>query len=140
MLNKECIDGYIKNISIQDICLYAQKSFPNEACGFILVNGIIQPSHNIIASIGNPALNTKNAFLIDAESWKIASSRGIAGIYHTHTNGDPEMSIVDVEYLKWKDLFYIIVGIIDHNPVAAKIFWWENEELKDLALNLKEDK
>lgn len=135
-MNKQHINECLRKISITDIISYAQKTYPNEACGFITENGSIYPAHNVISMLGDASLTAENAFLIDNNSWKIAASHGIVGIYHSHTNGNPEMSGADQEYLRWRDLFYVIIGLIDHNPIAAKIFWWENSELCSMNINL----
>lgn len=128
----------IENVSINSIILYSQKSFPNEACGFVLDNGSIYPAHNVIDKLCDPSINSKNAFLIDDDSWKIVSSRNnsIVGIYHSHNNGIADMSPADVEFLKWPGLFYVIIALTDHNPIAAKLFWWDNIKLCESFLNL----
>jgi hypothetical protein len=46
------------------------------------------------------------------------------------------MSETDMTYLRWHNLCYIIVGIIDYNPVSAKMFWW-NDEHNIQELNIK---
>lgn len=127
----------VESISLKHIISYAQISYPNECCGFVLDNGIVQPARNMVDTLGNLSLTKKNAFLIDVESWNLASTNGkIACIYHSHTNGTPDMSSADMTYLRWNQIYYIVVALIDYAPTAAKLFWWEGEELKELILQI----
>ncbi len=128
----------IEAISLKSIISYAQTSYPNECCGFVLENGIVQPARNVIDKLGNLALTQKNAFLMDGESWNLAIAKNspIACIYHSHTNGVPDMSIADKAYLQWKQVFYIIIALVDHAPTVAKLFWWEGDGLKELTLQI----
>lgn len=123
---------------VYNIVPYAQMAFPNECCGFILEDGSVQPAQNVIDRLNDPSLTQKNAFLIDATSFKLASSKKspIVCIYHSHTNGDSSMSPADKSFLKWPNLYYLIIGMVDHKPVAAKLFWWEQEILNQTAINI----
>src|SRR6266516_2805088 len=117
--------------AINNVITYAQKCFPNETCGFILENGAVYPAHNVIETLNNPTLTAQNGFLIDSETWKAVSIQKfpIMCIFHSHNNGIVDMSEYDCAFLKWKDLYYVIVGLVDHKPVAAKLHWWENDNL-----------
>lgn len=128
----------LENGSIHSIVTYAQKGYPNECCGFVLENGAVFPALNIIETLCDKSLTSRNAFLIDGESWKLASSNAsrITCIYHSHTNGDPNMSSADQYALRWQGLCYLIVGLVDTNPTSAKLFWWEDEGLCELEIKL----
>lgn len=130
------IKELLESSSIHNIITYAQKSYPNECCGFILEGGAIFPAQNIIETLQDKSLTSKTAFLIDAESWRLASQKHIIGVYHSHTNGDPNMSSMDKYALRWQGLCYVIIGLVDTNPTSAKIFWWESEDLHELDINL----
>lgn len=132
------IQELIQNGPIFNVLKYAQMSFPNECCGFILENGAVFPAHNVIETLCNHSLTSKNAFLIDTESWKLVSANPnrIVCIYHSHTNGTPNMSAMDRQSLRWPDLCYLIIGLIDTNPVSSKIFWWEDKDLHELDIKL----
>jgi adenylyltransferase/sulfurtransferase len=132
------IKELIENGSIHNIVTNAQRAFPNECCGFVLESGAVIPAQNIIETLQDKSLTGRNAFLIDGESWKIASTNAspIICIYHSHTNGDPNMSETDRHMLRWQGLFYLIIGLVDTNPTAAKIFWWNDEELSELNIKL----
>lgn len=132
------IKELLESGSIYSIITYAQKAYPNECCGFVLDGGAIFPAQNVIESFQDKSLTQKTAFLIDDESWHRASSHQnrIICIYHSHTNGDSNMSEVDRYTLRWPDLCYIIVGLVDTNPTSAKLFWWENEDLHELDIKL----
>lgn len=127
--------------SINNIMTNAQRAYPNECCGFVLANGAVFPAQNIIESLQDKSLTSRNAFLIDGESWRIASTNTspIICIYHSHTNGDSNMSDADRDMLKWPGLCYLIIGLIDTNPISAKIFWWENEGLNKLDIKLQKE-
>ena len=131
------IKELIESGPIHSIITYAQKAYPNECCGFILGNGATIPAQNIIETLYDKSLTSKNAFLIDADSWRVASSNTspIMCIYHSHTNGDPNMSETDRMTLRWRGLCYLIVGLIDTNPTSAKLFWWD-EDLNELDIKL----
>jgi proteasome lid subunit RPN8/RPN11 len=135
------IKELLEKAPIHHIISYAQRTYPNECCGFILESGAVFPAHNIVESLCDKSLTSKNAFLIDNDSWNIASNREspIAGIYHSHPNGETNMSAADYEMLHWENLYYIIVGLIDYNPVAAKMFWWEQGTLKELHIQIKKE-
>lgn len=126
---------------IHSILTYAQKGYPNECCGFVLDGGAVFPAQNVIDTLYDPSLTSKVAFLIDGESWKQASSHAnsIICIYHSHTNGDPRMSEMDKYTLRWKDLCYVIIGLVDTNPTSAKLFWWEGEDLHELDIKLQKE-
>jgi proteasome lid subunit RPN8/RPN11 len=128
----------IEKLAIQSIIKYAQQTYPNEACGFILENGVVHPAINVVESLLNKSLTSRNAFLIDAASWNTAANQQspITAIFHSHTNGDPNMSSADMTFLRWKNYVYVVLGLIDTNPVAAKLFWWQDSELKEATLNL----
>jgi len=132
------IKALIESSSIRSVILYAQGAYPGECCGFVLESGAVFPARNVIESLYDNSLTTKNAFLIDDESWKIASNGAspIICIYHSHTNGDSNMSEADRLTLRWSGLFYMIIGLIDRNPISAKIFWWESDDLKELVIQL----
>ena len=132
------IKALLETNSISTIVLYAQKGYPNECCGFMCADGVVFPANNIIDTIGNRSISAKTAFLIDPKSWEVAVKykHPIRLIYHSHTNGDTNMSAADIKFLKWPDLFYLIVGLIDTNPIAAKLYWWQNETLYDLPITL----
>jgi proteasome lid subunit RPN8/RPN11 len=135
------IKELLEKAPILDIISYAQRTYPNECCGFILESGIIYPAHNVVDSLYNKSLTSKNAFLIDDVSWNMASNQKspIAGIYHSHPNGNPNMSAEDEVMLHWENMYYVIVGLIDHNPIAAKLFWWEQGVLNDLHIKIKKE-
>jgi proteasome lid subunit RPN8/RPN11 len=128
----------IETAAISNIIAYAQKTYPGECCGFILENGAVIPAHNVVHMLNEPTLTTCNAFLADAGSWRIASSQKypIICIYHSHTNGSVYMSDMDKETLSFPGLYYLIVGIIDTNPVAAKLYWWEDELLNNIDITI----
>lgn len=132
------IKNIIESSLIQNLCSYASKAYPNESCGFILKNGGIHPAFNAINSLYDKTLTTKNAFLIDSESWKLALSREspITTIYHSHTDGTANMSYTDILSLKWEHLSYLIIGIKDFNPTCAKLFWWESNNLCELNIQI----
>lgn len=128
----------IEKNTIPSIIQYAQMAYPNECCGFILENGSIQPAHNVVHTLYNSSLTTRNAFLIDARSWQIVSTREspVVCIYHSHTNGDPNMSSADETFLQWENYCYLILALVDSNPVASKLFWWEDKVLKNTNINI----
>lgn len=128
----------IENGPIHNIITYAQRACPNECCGLILENGAIFPAQNVIETLGNSSLTTKNAFLIDGETWRTATSNKdkIACVYHSHINGKPDMSTADQMLLQWRDICYIIISLIDKNPTSAKLFWWENNGLSELDIKI----
>jgi proteasome lid subunit RPN8/RPN11 len=132
------VKEHIEQVSISSIIKYAQQVFPNEACGFVLDNGAVHPARNIVDSLHNKSLTSRNAFLIDPESWKIASSREspIIVIYHSHTNGDSNMSSADTTFLRWDNYFYVVVALVDTNPVSAKLFWWQDKEMNEIELSI----
>ncbi len=134
----EKIKYCIEQNSIHSIIKYAQITYPNECCGFILENGSIHPAQNVVHNLYNMTLTAKNAFLIDANSWSLASNREspIVGIYHSHTNGIADMSTADQAFLQWQQYCYLIIALTDTNPVASKIFWWEKNELRELQVNM----
>lgn len=135
MLTSQAVEEYKKtltdNLTINKIIPYAQKLFPNEVCGFIFIDGSIQPANNSIDSLGQVGLNSKNSFLIDAHSWALAKNtkKQIIGIYHSHTSGDANMSSADEKMLDFDGMIYIIVSLRDHNFDAAKLHWWKDKEL-----------
>lgn len=110
---------------------YAQRTYPNEACGFIFGDGNVQSANNIIEEMHHPGLNRKNAFLIDDQSWAMAQSSGkqIACIFHSHNDGSSDMSETDRHTLDYDMICYVIVGMQDHNPVSVKLHWWEDDIL-----------
>lgn len=120
------------------IVKYAQRSYPNECCGFILENGTVFPAHNVIGSLREPTLTNKTAFLIDSVSFQLASSNKspIVCIYHSHTNGDPNISQMDKSFLRWTSLCYLIIGLFDTNHTSSKLFWWEGQNLRELDIQL----
>jgi proteasome lid subunit RPN8/RPN11 len=122
---------------INNIITYAQRAYPNECCGFVVENGAIFPSQNVIDLLQDRSLTTRNAFLIDKYSLELActNTSPIVCIYHSHTNGDSSMSDADKHMLRWPGLFYVIIGLIDTNPTSAKIFWWE-DGLSELDIKL----
>lgn len=132
------IKALLEKASLNNIIIHAQKSFPAESCGFLLQGGIVHPAHNVVETLYDSTLTSKNAFLIDNETWKTVSNSGkkIVGIYHSHTHGSADMSSADKKLLKWADMYYVVVGLVDHNPAAAKLFWWSNGELQSLELNM----
>ena len=132
------IKELIEKGSIYNVISYAQKGYPNECCGFILENGVIFPAQNIIESLHDKSLTSKTAFLIDGESWRHASLNAsrIVCIYHSHTNGDADMSEMDKQTLRWRGICYLIIGLVDTNPTSAKLFWWEDEDLHKLDIKL----
>jgi len=132
------VKGIIEAGTISGVIMYAQKAFPKECCGFILENGAIIPAQNVIENLYDKSLTSENAFLIDDESWRIASTNvnPIMCVYHSHTNGDPNMSGMDRYTLRWSGLCYLIIGLVDTNPIAAKLFWWSGEDLNELDIKL----
>jgi proteasome lid subunit RPN8/RPN11 len=134
------IKHLLQKESLDHIITFLQKSFPNEGCGFFFDNGQVQAAHNVIETLGDKSLNSKNAFLIDQQSITIAqhNKHQLLGIYHSHTNGDADMSSYDLQFLRWHDLCYLIVGIVDHNPISAKLFWWDDAQIRQLDLNIRE--
>lgn len=136
--NATAIKALLENNSISTIVSYAQRGYPNECCGFMCADGVVFPAQNIIDSLGNKSISAKTAFLIDPKSWQIAAKykHPIRLIYHSHTNGQVEMSLADKKFLKWPDLLYLIVGLLDTNPIAAKLYWWQNETLNELNITL----
>jgi len=136
--NITAIRDILNNGLVANIIAYGQREYPNESCGFLLDGGAIHPARNVISNLYDRSLTPENAFLIDDESWKLASQRKtpIIGIYHTHTNGSPDMSESDKKFLSWRDLCYVIVALVDTKPVAAKLFWWEQDLLNELPINI----
>lgn len=134
------IKEFIENGSIASVINNAQRVYPDECCGFILEGGAVFPAQNVIENLYNKSLTRQNAFLIDGESWRIASTNKnpIVCIYHSHTNGNPNMSEADQYALRWKNLCYLIVGLVDTNPTSAKLFWWE-DGLNELDINLQKE-
>lgn len=132
------IKALLEKVAINSIIAHSQKSFPIESCGFLLQGGIVHPAHNVVESLYDSTLTGKNAFLIDNESWKIVNGSGkkVVGIYHSHTDGSADMSSADKKLLKWNDMYYVVVGLIDHAPVSAKLHWWDNSEMCSLELNI----
>lgn len=132
------IKTLIEDSSINSIVTNAQRVYPDECCGFILDGGAVFPAQNIIENLYDRSLTRKNAFLIDSESWRLASinENPVVCIYHSHTNGDPSMSDTDKYTLRWKDLCYLIIGLVDTNPTSAKLFWWSEDEINELEINL----
>lgn len=124
--------------SLTHIILYAQKSYSSECCGFVLENGTIIPAQNIIETLYDPSLNSKNAFLISPESWNIARNQNslIIAIYHSHPNGSADMSLMDQNTLCWPDLCYVIVSIFDTNPKEAKLHWWQDKMINSIDLKI----
>lgn len=138
MLDIDKIKNIIETTSMRDIIMYAQKTYPNECCGFVLEDGLVHPAHNVIESLYDKALNSKNAFLIDDASWQSANQRDskIMAIYHSHINGDANASASDRVFFKWPDIFYLVIGILDTSPIAANLYWWEEKSLRVISLNI----
>lgn len=132
------IKSLLEKGAIHSITAYAQKTYPNECCGFILEDGIVFPAQNVIDILGDKSITSKNAFLIDNHAWERVSknTKPIICIYHSHTNGDPTMSQADRIMLRWNELCYLIIGLIDTNLTSAKLFWWEKEDLRELDITL----
>ena len=123
--------------ALNTVVAHSQRAYPHEACGFILASGVVIPALNVVDKLHDQSVTTKTGFLIDDNSWWIASTQSspISAIYHSHTNGDSNMSEADKLTLRWKDIAYLIIGLIDACPTSAKLFWWD-DDLKHIALPL----
>lgn len=141
LLNAAEVKKLLEDGPIYHILQYAQKAYPSEACGFVLIDGVIFPAMNEIARLNDSSLNTKNAFLIDSETFREASSREIpiVCIYHSHSDGSADMSMYDKASLCFDYIYYIIIGVFDHRPISAKLHWWNNKELNSIDINLQKE-
>lgn len=81
----------------QQIVADCRKRAPEEACGFI-VDGVLMPCKN-----RHP--DPKNHFAIAAEDYALAEEQGdIECVYHSHSNGNAQFSVHDVQVCKQTNL------------------------------------
>ena len=118
---------------------HAYKALPNECCGLLLANGTIHPANNVAHLLGDARLTQRTAFMIDQDSWSKASNREspIIGIYHSHTDGNADMSPSDRLYLNRPELCYLIIGITEQYT-NIKLHWWTEQELHHIIIQQQE--
>lgn len=79
---------------LNEIKQHAMDCYPNEACGFIVVN-----KYKLALTIKcrNDSPFPKTQFLINPDEYLRAEQEGeIVGVWHTHTNGNPKPTESDL--------------------------------------------
>jgi proteasome lid subunit RPN8/RPN11 len=104
------------------ISKHAHETFPLEACG--VIGGIGERAHQIVA-IPNTADDPRHHFCLDEKKF-IETLFGferngltLIGIYHSHPNGDPIPSPIDIQQAAYPDTAYLIVGLRQGEPALA---------------------
>jgi proteasome lid subunit RPN8/RPN11 len=101
---------------------YARQESPNEVCGILA--GI---EHRVmdIVPITNAASDPQRTYYMDERELARAlmtleaRSLSLLAFYHSHPNGDPIPSPVDVQHAYYPDTPYLIVGLRSHPQIAA---------------------
>lgn len=111
----------------------ARRAAPEEACGLLI--GRRQRDHvgvtrSVPCSNEAPGEQRTHRFEIDPrrvieeERAARGSSEEVVGFYHSHPEGDPVPSKVDLTYMAlWPDAIWVIVGAAMEGPESAVRAW-----------------
>lgn len=101
---------------------HARAEHPREACGLLAGAG---NRVSLVLPLPNSAADPLHQFRID-ESALVKSvfeieEKGLPllGIYHSHPNGDPIPSSVDIREAAYPDCAYVIIGLLGSPQLAA---------------------
>ena len=105
----------------QQLIKHCLSQLPNEGCGLLAMDGEaiirVYPTGNDLSSPTGytiPPQEHLNA-LVDAEAygWRLG------GVFHSHPDGSPEMSMTDVRAALDSDWVYLVVGLGDAPEVRG---------------------
>ncbi|MBD2103383.1 M67 family metallopeptidase [Leptolyngbya sp. FACHB-261] len=126
---------------LNQICVHAQQTYPNECCGLMLGRGVFKGEHRELVSLwptrnawensaDNPlddGASPTERFLIDASEILMAQRHArtngleIVGVYHSHPDHPAVPSEFDREYA-WPRCSYVIVSV--QTGQAREIYSW----------------
>ena len=114
---------------------HAQRELPDECCGVLLgKNSIVR----IVPMKSTPA--APDSYFMDPEQqvavFTEMESRGekLIGIYHSHPEGPPEPSGMDLQLAFHPEAVYFIISLEDKDRPEIKAFVLENGEFKEVLL------
>jgi len=120
---------------------YAKQGHPYEVCGLIGGNeGVafqVMPIPN--ASLTpDVAYDMERQAMVDAIIALQRSGLEVVAIYHSHPNGEPNPSEVDILQATWPDAIYLIVGLDNPEPPEVRAWRIRNGEVEAVELVVTE--
>lgn len=117
----------LKKGHIDDIKRHAERTYPEECCGFLL--GRIEDGLNVVVE-AHPGVNERadsrhSRYEITPQQYRRADlyaqekGLGIVGYYHSHPDHPAAPSAYDLEHSCWPGESYIIVSV--RNGTAADV-------------------
>jgi proteasome lid subunit RPN8/RPN11 len=101
----------------------ARAAAPEEACGLLL--GTDDGAVRQVFPARNIAADPRTVYTVAPDdligAMTLADARGwtLVGIYHSHPEGEPIPSAVDIQHAHYPDTAYVIIGLAGDAPRAA---------------------
>ncbi len=142
--------------TLSEIITHVESGYPSECCGLVLTGGAgwrVRPMLNVYDRYHaiDPRRfprTSRTAYLFDPKEWLAASTeaedRGekISCVYHSHIDAgayfsaeDRAMAAPDGEPLL-PSTAYLVLAVDGGRTTAAKIFWWEQGDFREAAVQL----
>ena len=145
-----------RHSTLEEIHAHARETYPEECCGFVLVNGeeeTVRRIPNLQNEMhrldpGSFPRDATTAYFMDPKEL-LAVQRGvddgeweIKAVYHSHPNHPPNFSAEDKKQALFDDqplysgAVYLVLSIYDRQIRAMRAVEWDGEELDFVEVRL----
>ncbi len=142
---------------LSEVVAHAEADYPSEACGILLLRegrwrvrrmSNAYDRYHAIDPLRFPR-TSRTAYLFDPKEWlqllteADANGEQIACVYHSHVDAgayfsaeDRAMAAPDGEPVL-PSTAYLVVSVVAGNTKAARLFWWENGDFRESAVEME---
>jgi proteasome lid subunit RPN8/RPN11 len=137
----------IRRGELRFIVSHAEKTYPEECCGFLL--GLNAREHRILRALSVPNVNAHNRrrrYNVDPKDIMCAdgtaekSNLEVLGVYHSHPDAPPIPSQFDLEYA-WPSYTYLVVAVKNgkENGVGAWVLGEDRSAFRRVQLVVEDE-
>jgi proteasome lid subunit RPN8/RPN11 len=105
--------------TIKSIQAHAQAEYPNESCG-LLVGGQYMPMNNISDT-------PRDNFAMSRVAWPLSDN--VQAVIHSHTNGNPDPSLADMEGQKSCGIPWGLLTVDQSGHASTPYFWGDSVDI-----------
>lgn len=135
MTNNEMAGLIIPENIFEEMLAHCRECYPNEACGILAGKGgevtKIYKMQNIENSRVSYLLDSKEQFKVMKDMRE--NNLSMAAIFHSHPSSAPYPSGTDVSLAFYEEAVYVIVGLLDEEPVV-RAFTIREKDIQEVEI------
>jgi proteasome lid subunit RPN8/RPN11 len=124
---------------LEQIVEHARQEYPYEVCG--LIGGHDDVAETVVP-VPNASLTPRVRFemerqpMVDAVIGFQRAGREVVAIYHSHPEGEADLSEYDVAQATWPDAIYLVVGLDEQQQPDLQAWTIQNGEVESVELEI----